>query len=136
MANTLKLGAGKWATGKDTVLSFNDENGNFKPLPFSFSRASSATVVNQSGLIETVGSGEPRIDFKDNTKGALLLEPQRTNKITYSEDFSELSTGGNMTIETGFLAPDGTLNARKITCTDNTGLISVGGVLSNDARTI
>ena len=51
MANTLKLGAGKWATGKDTVLSFNDENGNFKPLPFSFSRASNATVVNQSGLI-------------------------------------------------------------------------------------
>jgi len=85
MANTLKLGAGKWATGKDTVLSFNDENGNFKPLPFSFSRASSATVVNQSGLIETVGSGEPRIDFLGNTKGALLLEPQRTNYVLYSE---------------------------------------------------
>ena len=64
MANTLKLGAGKWATGTDTVLAFNDENNNFKPLPFDFSRASSATVVNQSGLIETVGSGEPRIDFK------------------------------------------------------------------------
>jgi hypothetical protein len=34
MANTLKLGNGKWATGKDTVLAFNDENNNFKPLPF------------------------------------------------------------------------------------------------------
>jgi len=87
MANTLKLGAGKWATGKDTVLSFNDENGNFKPLAFSFSRASSATVVNQSGLIETVGSGEPRIDFKDNTEGALLLEPQRTNNLLQSNQF-------------------------------------------------
>jgi hypothetical protein len=88
MANTLKLGAGKWATGTDTVLAFNDENNNFKPLPFSFSRASSATVVNQSGLIETVGSGEPRIDFLGNTKGALLLEPQRTNKVIY-EDFTQ-----------------------------------------------
>jgi hypothetical protein len=86
MANTLKLGAGKWATGKDTVLSFNDENNNFKPLAFSFSRASSATVVNQSGLIETVGSGEPRIDFKDDAKGALLLEPSRTNSIFKSDD--------------------------------------------------
>jgi hypothetical protein len=92
MANTLKLGAGKWATGKDTVLSFNDENGNFKPLPFSFSRASSATVVNQSGLIETVGSGEPRIDFLGNTKGALLLEPSRTNIVEYSEDGTQWNT--------------------------------------------
>lgn len=88
MANTLKLGAGKWATGTDTVLAFNDENNNFKPLPFDFSRASSATVVNQSGLIETVGSGEPRIDFLGNTKGALLLEPTRTNKVIY-EDFTQ-----------------------------------------------
>ena len=88
MANTLKLGAGKWATGTDTVLAFNDENNNFKPLPFDFSRASSATVVNQSGLIETVGSGEPRIDFQGNTKGALLLEPQRTNIVTYSEQLN------------------------------------------------
>ena len=91
MANTIKLGAGKWATGTDTVLAFNDENNNFKPLPFSFSRASSATVVNQSGLIETVGSGEPRIDFQGNTKGALLLEPQRTNLIPYSNDFSSVN---------------------------------------------
>jgi len=89
MANTLELGNGKWATGKDTVLAFNDENNNFKPLPFSFSRASSGTVVNKEGLIETVGSGEPRIDFKDNTKGALLLEPQRGNLVTYSEDTTE-----------------------------------------------
>jgi hypothetical protein len=89
MANTLQLGNGKWATGKDTVLAFNDENNNFKPLPFSFSRASSATVVNQSGLIETVGSKTPRIDFLGNTKGALKLEPQRTNLVTYSEDFSQ-----------------------------------------------
>ena len=88
MANTLELGNGKWATGKDTVLAFNDQNNNFKPLPFSFSRASSGTVVNKDGLIETVGSGEPRIDFKDNTKGALLLEPTRSNLLPYSEDFN------------------------------------------------
>ena len=87
MANTLKLGAGKWATGTDTVLAFNDENNNFKPLPFDFSRASSATVVNQSGLIETVGSGTPRIDFKDNAKGALLLEPTRSNALLQSNQF-------------------------------------------------
>ena len=120
MANTLKLGAGKWATGTDTVLAFNDENNNFKPLPFSFSRASSATVVNQSGLIETVGSGEPRIDFQGNTKGALLLEPSRTNSFPYSENISVFSsasngTGTNPVITSNYsVSPDGTQNADRI----------------------
>ena len=118
MANTLKLGAGKWATGKDTVLSFNDENGNFKPLPFSFSRASSATVVNQSGLIETVGSGEPRIDFLDNTKGALKLEPQRTNVLDNSSNFFLGSWSGTRVINGSTInAPDGNNEAHKLIAT-------------------
>jgi len=114
MANTLKLGNGKWATGKDTLMSFSDTNNNFKPLPFDFSRASSATVVNQSGLIETVGSGEPRIDFKDNTKGALLLEPQRTNSFPYSEDFTQWTNSGLTLNSNQTISPDGTNNASEI----------------------
>jgi hypothetical protein len=110
MANTLELGNGKWATGKDTVLAFNDQNNNFKPLPFSFSRASSATVVNKDGLIETVGSGEPRIDFKDNTKGALLLEPTRSN-LVYPSDIGTPTSGFGVK---NYLAPDGTISAFKV----------------------
>ena len=121
MANTLQLGNGKWATGKDTVLAFNDENNNFKPLPFSFSRASSATVVNQSGLIETVGSGEPRIDFKDNTKGALLLEPSRTNIVPYSQTFTGWSLTNALETPNALISPDGNLNASKFV-TNNTGV--------------
>lgn len=120
MANTLKLGAGKWATGKDTVLSFNDENGNFKPMPFSFSRASNATVVNQSGLIEIVGSGTPRIDFLGNTKGALLLEPSRTNLETKSNGFSTWSLNNNITKTADYIiSPDGTQNATRLQFTAN-----------------
>ena len=84
---TLKFGNGEWYGKKDTILAYNDENNNYKPLPFDFSRGSSATVVNKDGLIETVGSGEPRVDYKDNTKGALLLEPSRTNLVNYSSNF-------------------------------------------------
>jgi hypothetical protein len=115
MANTLQLGNGKWATGKDTVLAFNDTNNNFKPLPFDFSRASSATVVNQSGLIETVGSGTPRIDFLGNTKGALLLEPTRTNYVPNSENMSAWNLQANIinSLNTDVIAPDGTLNGWK-----------------------
>ena len=44
MANTLNLGTnGNWATKKDSLLAYNSENGNFKPLPFHFERASYAT---------------------------------------------------------------------------------------------
>jgi len=87
MANTLKFGAGNWATKEGSTLAYNDENDNYKPLPFTFTRASNATVVNKAGLIETLGNGIPRIDFLGNTQGALKLEPQRTNLITYSSDF-------------------------------------------------
>jgi len=55
----------------------------------TFTRASTATRVNSSGLIESVASGVPRIDYL-NGCGQLLLEPQRTNLITYSEDLGTL----------------------------------------------
>ena len=105
MSNTLNLGGGKWAAKEGSLLAYNSENDNFKPLPFSFDRASSATRVNKDGLIETVGSGEPRIDYKDDSKGALLLEPSRTNYVTKSERLDQWSTASNATIEYGFEDP-------------------------------
>ena len=113
MANTLKFGNGQWATGNGTALAYNDENANFKPLPFDFTRASSGTVVNQSGLIETVGSGIPRIDFQGNTKGALLLEPSRSNLTLYSEDLSNsywAKQNGSIT-SNAIASPSGVKNA-------------------------
>jgi hypothetical protein len=119
MANTLKFGNGEWYGKKDTILAYNDENNNYKPLPFDFSRGSSATRVNKDGLIETVGSGQPRIDFKDNTKGALLLEPTRSNLVTYSEDFSNAAwtkTDSIVSLNQD-ISPDGTNNATLYTST-------------------
>jgi hypothetical protein len=122
MANTLKFGNGEWYGKKDTILAYNDENSNYKPLPFDFSRASKATVVNKAGLIETVGSGEPRIDYKDDTKGSLLLEPTRSNLVTYSEDIESWSISGLITKENNVAtSPDGTLNAGTIITNDASG---------------
>ena len=131
--NTLKFGNGEWYGKKDTILAYNDENSNFKPLPFSFDRASSATVINKDGLIETVGSGEPRIDYKDDSKGALLLEPSRTNLITYSEDFSNAAWNfkSNVNLQSGMLSPKGDLNAYKITAT-TTDNSYIGGFLNQN----
>jgi len=115
MANTLNLGNGNWGVKKDSLLGYNSENGNFKPLPFDFTRDTLATRVNKDGLIETVGSGEPRIDYKDDSKGALLLEPSRSNLILNSQKIS-LSPIKNGTFTDDFaISPDGTQNATKFT---------------------
>ena len=115
MSNKLKFGNGTLATKKGSTLAYNDENDNYKPLPFTTTRASGATRVNKEGLIEVVESDRPRIDYTDSAKGVLLLEPQRTNSITYSEDFSNaawIKDGASAT--SGFLSPSGDLSAFKL----------------------
>ena len=88
MAQTLKFGNKTWATKVGSTLAYNDENGNYKPLPFAFTRSTSATRVNKEGLIEVVTNDRPRIDYTDTSDGVLLLEKAATNLLTYSEDFS------------------------------------------------
>jgi len=117
MANTFKFGNENWATKKEAVLAYNDENNNFKPLPFTFDRASTATVVNSDGLIETVGIDEPRIDFLNNSKGHLLLEPQRQNLITNYTGASFTAFNGASITANDSVSPDGTTNATLMTTT-------------------
>jgi hypothetical protein len=79
----------------------------------TFTRASTATRVNSSGLIEAVASNVPRLDYLGSTCPRLLLEPQRTNLLTYSEQFNNAAyTKTNLTITANTTAsPDGTTNA-------------------------
>ncbi len=68
---------------------------------FDFTRGSSATRVNEQGLIEDVTDTDlPRINYTNfdyengevvpySGEGSLLLEPQSTDKVPYSEDFSQ-----------------------------------------------
>ena len=111
MANTFNLGNGNWAQKTEKLLAYNAENDNYKPLPFDFDRASTATRVNKNGLIETVGIDEPRIDFLNNTKGHLLLEPQRTNIFDYSSDLSAWSKLNSTVSESSVLSLDGVNNS-------------------------
>jgi hypothetical protein len=116
---SLKLG-GSWGVKEGSLLGFNDENGNYKPIPFDFTRATTATRVNRNGLIEEVQEGVPRIDFTGD--GSLLLEPQRTNLITYSEDFSNAAWAkSNVSITSNSTtSPDGLSNGSLMTITGGT----------------
>jgi hypothetical protein len=109
------------------ALAYNDENGNFKPLPFNFTRSTSATRVNKDGLIETVGSNDPRIDFLNDANGALLLEPTKSNLIQYSETFdnaywTKLGTAFTITSNNA-ISPSGELNASTINVTNNDNIL-------------
>jgi hypothetical protein len=75
-----------------------------------------ATRVNSSGLIETVLANKPRLDYFNSTCPKLLLEPQRTNLVTYSDAFDNAAwTKSDSTISANSIAsPDGTTNADKL----------------------
>jgi len=125
MAQTLKFGNKVWAAKEDSVLAYNDINNNYKPLPFSFSRASTGTRVNKDGLIETMGQDIARIDYTDSADGVLLLEFSSTNLIPYSEDFenSDWTKNAGTTITNNYaISPDGTLNASRFLGTGTSGL--------------
>ena len=104
-----------------------DANGDF-----DFHRESTATRVNEAGLIEaSQGNDTPRIDFTTG-EGAFLIEPESTNLITYSEDFSDSSwtklgagTGSVAVVTSNYaVSPDGTQNASRLQCDLNGGTSS------------
>jgi hypothetical protein len=111
-----------------------DANGDF-----DFHRESTATRVNEAGLIEaSQGNDTPRIDFT-NGEGAFLIEPQMTNTFQYSEDFSQGNWGKNSLTVTSnnIVSPDGTVNASLLTITGSISYLSqVQSLNSGDTFTI
>jgi len=76
-------------------------------------RATTATRVNSSNLIENVAINVPRIDYTNGTCPSLLVEPQRTNLISSSNDFTNWANGGVTLTSNYATSPDGTLNATR-----------------------
>jgi len=91
---------------------------------FTVTRATNATRVNASGLIESVASGIPRLDYfaSGGTIGcpALLVEPSGSNLVFHSSDWTSnwnAGTTSGTTVVTNSaisLAPDGTATANEI----------------------
>lgn len=75
-------------------------------------RATSATRVNSSGLIESVASGVPQLDYSLGGCPNFLFEPQRTNNFLYSEQFNNgwQTSKGSITSDSA-IAPDGNQTA-------------------------
>jgi hypothetical protein len=123
------------AYGAAKLYSVIPSNGNGD---FTHSRTGNATRVNKGGFIETMGSNVPRLDYPlidgvVQSCPALLLEPSRTNMLSYSEDFSQSTRWlvSSMTITTDdAVAPDGNQTADKAEAT------GAGSIRTNNAYTV
>ena len=100
---------------------------------FTIARNSTATYIDEDGLIKTALANVPRFDYYDSLDPSLLLEPQGTNLFTYSEDFSDASwiksgfgTGSVAIATSNFsISPDGSQTADRLIVDLNGG--SSGG---------
>ena len=83
----------------------------------------------------------PRVDYLNNSKGSLILEPQRSNLVTYSSDFSDsswfklgLGTASTAIVTTDYAtSPEGLNNATRLQVDLNGGTTSSDQSLIYDA---
>ena len=91
----------------------------FKPfdgsIDLSWTRATDATRFNESGLIETVSSNVPRIDYK-NGEAVILVEPSAENILLHNNDLTNpVWTSSNLTVVSETLtSPEGNTTSQKI----------------------
>ena len=80
----------------------------------TFTRSSSGSYVGSDGYIEYAGVNVPRFTHASETLRPLgiQIEPQATNLLRYSNNFTAFwSNNGNTIITSGFKSPDGSNNA-------------------------
>ena len=86
---------------------------------FDFTRATTATRVNSSGLIEEMAINVPRLEYPlidgvVNGCPSLILEPHRTNLIPYSESINNwMQERVTVTVDS-VISPQGNMSADKI----------------------
>ena len=86
--------------------------------------------------VQEIQTDTPRIDFTNDTKGHLLLEPSRTNLVTQSQNTTIGYThfnfsGGSLIDSYGYKSPDGTNNASRLVYT-NSSAGSGGSLLTQN----
>ena len=94
------------------------------PSRFSiqFIGLSSVMTIDNISVIEVNRNNLARIDYSDSTKGVLLTEPQSTNLVTYSQDFSDSSwdkDSGIIVSSSNNVSPSGLKDATEISVSNN-----------------
>ena len=154
------VGALKWSSGGAFVWSdddyivpsldlnfalFKDLRPRIGPTP-TFTRASTGTYFNSSGVLTTAAINGPRFDHVYNgsswvSKG-LLIEEARTNLLTYSNDWSNAAWAKvRGTVAKDVTGLDGTTSGWTATCNSTggghyAGLTPASGASASGAYTL
>ena len=88
----------------------------------AYTVTTTAPITNYNPVPLTAGGGQPRFDHNPTTSESLglLIEEQRTNLFTYSQNFTDASWVKTGTTVESAVAPDGTLSAAKLSATTST----------------
>lgn len=125
----------------DPTLNLDFANSRAVDSRITFTRASAATHTDALGILQTVRDNKPRIDFDANTGECrgLLIEEQRTNLLTYSNNPNLLFDGGAAAVSiSNVMSPDGNMSAYNITTTgtSNNSLWRKTGPITFTAATV
>ena len=90
------------------------------------SRATTATRVNSSGIIELMPIDVPRLDYTLGGCPSILVEPLRTNLVLYSEEFDNAAwvpVSSTITANAA-ISPSGATNAETMTIVDSNSRVA------------
>ena len=107
---------------------------------FYYERFATASRVKEDGLIDFNGYRIPRLDWTNRDCPSLLLEPQRTNFLTYSEDLTQWTrTNIEPITPNSIISPDGIKSGSEVLESFNYGSPSIhyayNGVISVSTST-
>ena len=107
----IKTGTSSYTTYTEPFTVYADLNGDI-----AIQSLSSVSSIDNISVVEVIDATNiPRIDYTTG-EGVVLLEPQSTNLIPYSEDFTSLNTRDNAVATSNQItSPSGLLDADEIT---------------------
>ncbi len=112
------LGVASQPRFRGATLSLDFANTGALDSRVTFTRNSAATYFNSSGTLTSASANTPRFDYDPVTRLArgLLIEEQRTNLLTYSEQFDNALwvKGGSTISANAVVSLDGTQDADKL----------------------
>jgi hypothetical protein len=138
-ATQLYFGGNQYAlsVGVQTIEAVGGTSNTFVGFNNGYS-SSTGSVINSISVIQYIENDVPRLDYGASC-ASLLLEPQRTNLLNYSTDFSQWTIQSGVTAThntTETLSPDGTNNATKFVGNGTSGVLKSASVTGVVARSV
>jgi len=127
---------GRFTSGDGTITLYFTATANAELRIFG--RSTNTGVFSNVSVKEVTRDNVPRIDYTGGGCPHILAEPQRTNLIKYSSDFSNAiwtKSGSSVTLN-ATTSPDGTINADKLVEDTSTGGHQIQSITSSSNSTI